>query len=136
MNPCLKMKMSEEEIVIPASERVPLDEQPSVQTLPRSNPISNVVLSQQKEEYVDLSNIPLEIPSYPLDLRPEDLDSFKDAEISFVDAKYNSELESLGDEGQDDHASKENLGGVPLRLSGKNRPKKTFFWAHKKLLQI
>jgi len=52
------------------------------------------------------SKIPMTYLTNPLDPRSEDLDSFKDVEISLAD---NLELESLGDEGWDDFSFEQSL---------------------------
>jgi hypothetical protein len=58
------------------------------------------------------------------------MEFFKDAEMAFLDSKYNSENESIGEEGQEDRASRrifhEDLGGRKLELFGKSKPTKTF----------
>jgi hypothetical protein len=45
----------------------------------------------------------------PLKPKPKDQDSFKDTEIAVFVAKYNSEMEILGEDGKDDRASEEYL---------------------------
>jgi hypothetical protein len=71
--------------------------------------VKSPISQKQREEKCVAFEITVLEGNESQDPRPKDINFFKDLEVAFVDARYNSEIESLGEEGQDDKAFEENL---------------------------